>query len=203
MKAEITLEKGITSGKCYIFINDTFYVRISKKLFKELYDYLFNKEDNNEQNEMKEIEEIKAVIVRHHSGLGCDVLCDGDQCENCYLTAKDLYYEGYRKIAEDEIVVKKREYENKEIASFLRGRESAFCDIECMYNVQKKDIDYIKSIDKARQETARAILKELNDEGYKIYKQQGNTFDAGNFNWLIAYTMRKYGIELEDKNERL
>lgn len=111
MKAEITLEKGITSGKCYIFINDTFYVRISKKLFKELYDYLFNKEDNNEQNEMKEIEEIKAVIVRHHSGLGCDVLCDGDQCENCYFTAKDLYCEGYRKVADDEIVIKKSEYD--------------------------------------------------------------------------------------------
>lgn len=49
MKAEIALEKGITSGKCYIVINDTFYVRISKKQFKALYDYLFNKEDNNER----------------------------------------------------------------------------------------------------------------------------------------------------------
>ena len=110
-----------------------------------------------------------------------------------------LNRKNYHKVADDEIVVKKREYENKEIASFLRGRESAFCDIECMYNVPKKDIDYIKTIGKAKQETARAILKELNDEGYKIYKQQGNTFDAGNFNWLIAYTMRKYGIELEEE----
>lgn len=50
MKAEIALEKGITSGKCYIVINDTFYVRISKKLFEELYDYLFNKEKENETN---------------------------------------------------------------------------------------------------------------------------------------------------------
>lgn len=110
-----------------------------------------------------------------------------------------LNRKNYHKVADDEIVVKKREYENKEIASFLRGRESAFCDIENFYNVPKNGINYIKSIDKARQETARAILKELNDEGYKIYKQQGNTFDAGNFNWLIAYTMRKYGIELEEE----
>lgn len=58
------------------------------------------------KDEMKMIKDIMAVIVRHHSGLGCDVLCDGDQCENCYLTAKDLYYEGYRKVADDEIVVK-------------------------------------------------------------------------------------------------
>ena len=64
---------------------------------------------NKDENKM--IKDIMAVIVRHHSGLGCDVLCDGDQCENCYLTAKDLYYVGYRKIVEDEIVVKKSEYE--------------------------------------------------------------------------------------------
>lgn len=49
MKVEIALEKGITSRKYYVVINDTFYVRISKKLFNSLYDYLFNKEDNNER----------------------------------------------------------------------------------------------------------------------------------------------------------
>lgn len=50
MKAEIALEKGITSKKCYIVINDEFYIRISKKLFNELYDYLFNKEQNDESS---------------------------------------------------------------------------------------------------------------------------------------------------------
>ena len=61
------------------------------------------------ENECEMIKYIMAVIVRHHSGLGCDVLCEGDQCENCYLTAKDLYYEGYRKVADDEVVIKKSE----------------------------------------------------------------------------------------------
>lgn len=50
MKAEIALEKGITSKRCYIVINDAFMLRISKKQFKALYDYLFNKENNNEKN---------------------------------------------------------------------------------------------------------------------------------------------------------
>ena len=54
---------------------------------------------------------------------------------------------------------------------------------------------------KATKKTVREILQEINDEGYKIYKQQGNTFDADNFNWLIAYTMRKHGIEMERNYE--
>lgn len=154
-------------------------------------------------NKDEMIEEMAKIIDKS------DEKCENADCFECEYVNTDrcvyifgaieLYEAGYRKIANDEIVVKKREYEKKEIDSFLRGRESAFYDIESMFNVPKKDIDYIKTIDKAKQETAREILKELNDEGYKIYKQQGNTFDAGNFNWLIAYTMRKYGIELEEE----
>lgn len=58
MKAEIALEQGITSKRCYIVINDAFYIRISKEQFKELYDYLFNKEQNDESSDVEHTTEM-------------------------------------------------------------------------------------------------------------------------------------------------
>lgn len=131
---------------------------------------------------MDELEMIKDMCPDY--GTMCDKCNANGQCSVEY-TAKSL------------IIIKKSEYENKEIGSFLRGRESAFSDMESIYNIQKNDVDYIKTIGQIKQDAKREILKELNDEGYRIYKQQGDTFDAGNFNWLIAHTMQKHGIERE------
>lgn len=36
MKAEIAIEKGITSKKCYLVLDDVFYVKISKKQYQLL-----------------------------------------------------------------------------------------------------------------------------------------------------------------------
>ena len=58
MKVEIALEQGITSKRCYIVINDEFYIRISKEQFKELYDYLFNKEQNDESSDVEHTTEM-------------------------------------------------------------------------------------------------------------------------------------------------
>lgn len=131
------------------------------------------------KDEMKMIEEMLAIIQQEHSD------CMSNLCENCEYyamkycgsvkKANALYNAGCRIVGEDEVVLTKGAYES-------------------ISNKAKANV--VKALE-IKQETARAILKELNDEGYKIYKQQGNTFDAGNFNWLIAYTMRKYGIELE------
>lgn len=119
-------------------------------------------------NKDEMIEEIKAVIVRHHSGLGCDVLCDGDQCENCYLTAKDLYYEGYRKVADDEIVLKQ-----SEVDEFRKDQAEA---------------KFLK--DKIKKETAREILRLIYNR--IKYKESANPPEIR----IVKYAAKKYGIEL-------
>ena len=69
------------------------------------------------------------------------------------------------------------------------------------HNELKKHSEFIdgfsQGYEQAKQEIVKKILQELSDEGYKIYEQQGYTFDIGNFYWLIAYAKRKYKINLE------
>lgn len=115
---------------------------------------------------------------------------------------------GFREIGEDEMVIKKSEYEtlkaqndtlelynkdlkytNKQLANanklFAKRNDELLDELQGCTDIKAK----------TEQEAKREILNELNDEGYKIYKQQGNTFDADNFNWLIAHTMQKYDIK--------
>ena len=110
-------------------------------------------------------------------------------------TTEALYNANWRIIGDDEIVLKKSQYEAEQEKAFLEWREEY--DQNCLLRLRVSELE--KQLEKAKQETAIEILKDLNDEGYKIYKRQGDTLNAGNFNWLIAYVMRKYDIESEEQ----
>lgn len=104
----------------------------------------------------------------------------------CYNEAEILYNEGCRKIGEDEIVIKKDEYMH-----FLHTR------LNELKNHSEVTDGFNQGSEQTKQEIVKKILQELSDEGYKIYEQQGYTFDIGNFYWLITYARRKYEINLE------
>jgi hypothetical protein len=137
---------------------------------------------------MREYEMIKDMCPEY--GTMCDK-CNANGICSVEYTAKRLINKNYRRIANDEMVIKKSEYEVlKKATPIIKVDIREQFLKECEYEMQKLE-------QKTKQETIREILKELNDEGYKIYKQQGNTFDAGNFNWLIAHTMQKHDIKSE------
>lgn len=105
---------------------------------------------------------------------------------------KEIATLGYRKIAEDEIVIKQTDYVelNKDFYDWKKEY-----DHNCLLRLEVFELE--KQLKQAKQEIVKKILQELSDEGYKIYEQQGYTFDIGNFYWLITYAKRKYEINLE------
>lgn len=144
----------------------------------------------NKDEMLKDKEQLARIIAfelcpqRYHKELyGEESMCYSDNnfsdCIKIKEVVDKIYDEGYQKVSEDEFVLKQ-----DEVWEFRKDQA---------------EVKFLKH--KIKQETALEILQELNDEGYKIYKRQGNTLDAGNFNWLIAYTMRKYDIDLEDNND--
>ena len=40
MKVDLTIAKSLTSKQFYVVINDTFYIKVKKKLFYQLAEYL-------------------------------------------------------------------------------------------------------------------------------------------------------------------
>lgn len=101
-------------------------------------------------NKDEMIKEIKAIIVRHHNGLGCDVICNGDQCENCDFTSEDIYNANYRKVADDEIVMKKSKYEAEQEKAFLEWRKEY--DLNCLLRLRVFELE--KELEQAKQDTA-------------------------------------------------
>lgn len=138
-------------------------------------------------NKDETIKEIKAIIVRHHSGLGCNVLCDGDQCENCEFTAEDIYNANYRKIADDEIVIKQTDYVelNKDFYDWKKEY-----DHNCLLRLEVFELE--KQLENVRQDTARKILQELYDEAMR-YSNEVVELTA----FEIKQLAKEKGIELE------
>lgn len=116
---------------------------------------------------------------------------------NCL--AKDLVNAGYRKVADDEIVVNKSGYvvipkQDWEDRAYIHAMENHLCqkcrDMIGEKFVTKEEVEYWKSRckeigDVASKETAREILQIIKDEYEYI----------GDLEKIIAI---KYGIDLED-----
>ena len=164
------------------------------------------------EDKKKMIEEIKAIIDDrceaelgqvHASSKGGKVTKTVDTS----LIAKDIYNAGYRKVADDEIVIKKRKYE--QLKKYNRDRKR----LRLKWQQAKQDLDDIYSngfvllvehheiVDKVaretRQETAREIINMLTPP-----------CKACDANWhkgcmclqkkIIKQIAQKYDIELED-----
>ena len=143
---------------------------------------------NKDENKM--IKDIMAVIVRHHSGLGCDVLCDGDQCENCYFTAKDLYYAGYRKVSEYTLdLITKQE---KEIDFQVKDRarlQKELDELEMAYFQRAEELDYtIRKLEQSKQETVKGVLLQVKHDfvehpGLTIHQILDRIADKYDIDW--------------------
>lgn len=116
-----------------------------------------------------------------------------------------LNRKNYLKVGEDEIVIKKCEYEKKLNEYYEQGRASAFGDIEEQkdvrvltkeefYNLKPTLIYDSEAIDKAKQETAREILLVLKDN---IVNRIGSKYAVIDLT-DIAQLAKEKGIELED-----
>lgn len=124
--------------------------------------------NKDEKKMIEEMIEEMAIIISGSTEL------DTMNYYSARYKAKALINAGYHKIADDEIVVKKSEYEKKLNEYYEQGRASAFGDIEEQkdvrvltkeefYNLKPTLIYDIEAIDKAKQETAREIINKIED----------------------------------------
>lgn len=154
------------------------------------------------KDEMKMIEEMAKVL--------CDKNCE--ECSSKLLVpcgyksyCTKLYNAGYRKIADDEIVIKKGElgkvvisHERADLVDMLNQ------EIRELQKALTNDLDkgdygefengFSQGYAKAKQETAREILQEFKTRIKPIPK---NHFTRLEIDWEIAILAQKYGIELE------
>ena len=170
-------------------------------------------------NKDEMIKEIKAIIVKHHYGLGCEHNCNGDQCENCDFTAEDIYNAGYRKIEDDEIVLKKSEYkelkkyrtdwlndEKMHLQAELEDTEFELgCSNRLFQKVCKEKKELEEQLEQAKRET-RTILQELKalfgTSREFNWSDKGTAWESGSIGSLISDKIEKFakdkGIKLED-----
>ena len=149
-----------------------------------------SKVDKN-KDEMKMIEEMAELIYNRQSQ------CIVYNCEECEYSgnhkcssikkAAAIYNAGYRKIAEDEVVVKKSDYAelNKDFDDWKKEY-----DHNCLLRLEVFELE--KELEKAKQET-REILQGLKDR----IKHIRNDFSRLEIDWIIAILAQRYGIELK------
>lgn len=112
---------------------------------------------------------------------------------------EDLYNEGYRKVADDEIVVKKEAYE-KFVGQLIEQEEIAHSYEQGYAELLQSNHFLQDKLENARQETTREILQKLKDnimladfgcgDGYEEVVDM-NTDE-------LKKLAKQYGIELED-----
>ena len=137
------------------------------------------------KDEKKMIEEMIEIIHREQ------INCIKNGCKECeyygYVhcvssrKAEALYNAGYRKVGDDEIVIKQTDYVelNKDFYDWKKEY-----DHNCLLRLEVFELE--KQLEKAKQET-REILQEV-----------VNAWNTGNLNQReLAYICTKYGIELE------
>ena len=125
------------------------------------------------KDEMKMIEKMAKTIG--DCGMSDCVFCNGKQKCLYYKSAETLYNANYRKVADDEIVIKKSEYEklSKDYATI--NNSAYYCGVKV-----------------GGYQTAREILQELYDEAnsYVCKIVELTTFQ-------IEQLAKEKGIELE------
>ena len=161
------------------------------------------------KDEKKMIEEMAKEIYKGAT------ICDGKLCQDCKYHKKSRYADktncqctaiaeslitaGYRKVGEDEIVIKKDEYEELQECDEANARLfTKNCILECSNKKLKKQLE------QASKETARAILQEIftllhtikrqdYEDGVPYYSEEVEIF-----NDRLSEIFNKYSIELED-----
>lgn len=142
------------------------------------------------KDEMMTIEEMEKIINEHdnYSASKCDMLVANankdEMIKEIANVLDSLYNAGYRKVADDEIVIKKSEYE----ALLLeQKRLKEMVDrIPCGYELKEV----------TRQETAREIAKIIISNRVKIFNTIYSDFAFSN---MIYAILKENGIELEGK----
>ena len=151
------------------------------------------------KDEMKMIKEMAEMLIDAQDKCELNPCneCEHQGCrEGCwhYLSATELYKKGGRIVADDEIVIKKRQYE--QLKKYNRDRKR----LRLKWQQAKQEVKDTKK--KTKQETAREILQEL--------KEMFGT--SREFNWIgagmggigdkisdrIEQFAKEKGIELED-----
>lgn len=162
------------------------------------------------KDEMKMIEEMAKTIV--DCGMSDCVFCNGKHKCIYYKSAELLHNADYRKVGEDEIVIKKSEFERfQRIENTLKRistvspteaevENKALKETIAIILAQKRNIwgrynEKCKEFEGAKQETAREILQELYDEAisYVCKVVELTTFQ-------IEQRAKEKGIELEKDN---
>ena len=107
---------------------------------------------------------------------------------------------GYREVGEDEIVIKKSEYETLKAQNDtlelavkdLRYRNAQFSEANKLFAKRNDELlDELQGATAIKEKTAREILQEV-----------VNAWNTGNLNQReLAYICSRYGIKLEDRHE--
>ena len=179
----------------------------------------------NKDEMIKDKEQIARIIAfelcpqRYHKELyGENAKCYSDNnfgdCKKIKAVVDKLYNAGYRKVADDEIVIKKRQYE--QLKKYNRDRkrlrlkwQQAKQALEqerksCRLIADDEIVESMKTYERARYATAREILQfidsRLDIRRHGIFGLE-NEFDNG-YKMAIQDIKRliknKYGIESED-----
>lgn len=162
--------------------------------------------DNDETKMIKDMADTMDKLCCERFALG-EGRCGSEMtCGQCQ--AKDLYEAGWRKIADDEMVINKNEYvvipnQDWEDRVYIHAMENHLCqkcrDMIGEKFVAKEEADYWKNRckeigDVASKETAREILLELRNKLDKIHF-------FGDEGVIIELIAEERGIKLEDNNE--
>lgn len=146
----------------------------------------------NKDEMLKDKEQMARIIAfelcpqkYHKEWYGEEAMCYADNnfgdCKEIKAVVDKLYNAGYRRVGEDEIVIK----------------ESEYIDMELFESVIRARNDYYLKYEKAKQETAREILQTIENYGFRsLYdKKYGKHYKLTDY--MIANIKHKYGIELE------
>lgn len=147
-----------------------------------------------DKDEMIKIQQIEQMAI-----MDCQRVPRGTKCADCsfarphscnsYRMATKLYNAGVRKVGDDDIVIKKSEYEElKTHIEYVQTKLGAV--MLCIKNTHEIDISDL--LRKQEQETAREILQELYDEAMR-YSNEVVELTA----FEIKQLAKEKGIELE------
>lgn len=160
------------------------------------------------ENDKRKINDLLAKLKRGELCTpNCYGCCGDNELDFAYCLdiadnfEKELANLDYRKVADDEVVIKKSEYEKKLNEYYEQGKVSAFSDIEEQkdvrvltkeefYKLQPTIIYDLEAIDKAKQETAKEIFTKL----IEVAKNNDNKISIG----LLKAWAIEYDVEVEE-----
>ena len=148
------------------------------------------------KDEMIKIQQIEQMAI-----MDCQRVPRGTKCADCsfarpyscnsYRMATALVNADYRKVADDEIVIKKSEYE--ELKTHIEDLQTKLVAVMlCIKNTHEIDISDL--LRKQEQETARDILQEFLKE-FVVYACVGDYYTDTEIYNKIQELAEKHGIE--------